>query len=170
MIRSAAACALSVVTLGAGCDPRPQTLVVIDNKYPPSSANPLVIYRAYWQGVPFENPIPPDASSDAQNTVPCSANTAYVVLAPGWDPDASPSPTSLVVMQSNGGFDVHLDDTLHIPVDDTTFIGNCAAGSSLSQTQADFITQLIFPDAFASFRYNAMNCATTATADDAGAQ
>jgi hypothetical protein len=169
MLCPAVVFALSFVTLVAGCDPHPQTLVVIDNKYAPSPTSP-VIYRAYWQAVPFQNPIPPDASSDAQSTVPASANTAYVVLAPGWDPASSVPPTSLVVMQSVDGFDVHLNDTLHIPVDDTRFIGNCAAGSFLSQAQADFITQLIFPIDFAPVRYDAASCTTTAIADDAGGQ
>ncbi|HEV3189113.1 MAG TPA: hypothetical protein VGY54_01380 [Polyangiaceae bacterium] len=165
---AAAACALCFVTLVAGCDAHPQTTVVVDNKYAPSPTS-LVIYRAYWQAVSFLDPIPPGASSDAQSTVPASANTAYVVLAPGWDPDASTPPTSLVVMQSRNGFEVHLNDTLHIPVDDTTFAGNCPSGSFLSQAQADFITQLIFPDD-ASLGYNAMSCTTTPSADDAGGQ
>jgi len=171
MISSAAAsCALSLAAWAAGCDARPQTTVVVDNQYAPSPTGALVIHDAYWQAVSFKDPIPPGTSSDPQNTVPASANTAYVVLAPGWDPDASTPPASFVVMHSRGGFDVHLNDSLHIPVDDTTFIGNCAAGSFLSQTQADFITQFIFPTTFAPFRYDATNCTTTAIADDAGAQ
>jgi hypothetical protein len=169
MTCSAAVFALSFVALVAGCDAHPQTTVVVNNKYAPSPAS-LVIYRAYWQAVPFENPIPPGTSSDAQSTVPASANTAYVVVAPGWDPDTSTSPTSFIVMQSRDGFDVHLNDTLQIPVDDTTFVGNCAAGSFLSQGQADFITQLVFPIEFAPFRYDAASCTTTAIANDAGEQ
>ncbi len=170
MICSAAIRALSFATLVAGCDSRPQTFVLVENNYTPSPTSALVIYRAYWQAVPFQNPISPGTSSDAQSTVPASANTAYVVVAPGWDPDASASPTSFVVMQSRDGFDVHLDDTLHIPVDDTTFVGNCATGSFLSQGQADFITQLVFPIEFAPFRYDAASCSTTAIANDAGGQ
>jgi len=168
MVCPAAVFALSFLALAAGCDARPQTDVVVDNKYAPSPAS-LVIYRAYWQAVPFLDPIPPGTSSDAQSTVPASANTAYVVLAPGWDPDASTPPTSFVVMQSRNGFEAHLNDTLHIPVDDTTFVGNCAAGSFLSQAQADFIAQVIFPND-TSLRYDAMSCTTTAIADDAGGQ
>src|SRR5580700_5056432 len=73
-------------------------------------------------------------------TVPASANTAYAVLAPGWDPTSSTSPT---------GFAVPLGDTLQIPVEDKTFMGNCASKSFLSQSQADLITQRIFPSIFA---------------------
>jgi hypothetical protein len=101
------------------------------------------------------------------DTVPASANTAYVILAPGWDPKSPTPPTSLVGMQSRNGFGVELGDTLQIPVDDATFIGNCASGSSLSQAQADFITQFVFPSDFATLRYDAATC-TTAPVGDAG--
>lgn len=168
MIRSAVLLpAFACAVLGAGCDPRPQSYVVVDNDYPPSSAWPLVVYQAVWQAVPFPSAIPPGASSGPQPTVPASDNTAYVVLAPGWDPASSTTPTHLVVMQSWGGFDVHLDDTVHIPVDDTTFAGNCAAGSALTQDQADFITQRVFPGVFANVHYDAATCTST-PASDAG--
>jgi hypothetical protein len=163
--------ALSLVSIAIGCDHRPETNVVLENKYVPSSVRPLVVYRMHWQAVTFQDPIPPGSSSEPHSTVPASANTAYVVLAPGWDPTSSTPPTSFVVVQSRNGFEVHLDDTLHIPVDDTTFMGNCAAGSVLSQAQADFITRLVFPGDFASLTYDAATCTTTPIADkgDAGA-
>ena len=166
MNRSAViALALGCALLWAGCDPHPQSYVVVDNAYPPSSTRWLVVYQAFWQAVPFPNAIPPGASSGPQPTVPASDNTAYVVLAPGWDPTSSTTPTELVVMQSWGGYDVHLSDTVHIPVDDTTFAGNCAAGSALTQEQADFITQLVFPGVFASLHYDAATCTTTPIGD-----
>jgi len=165
---------LSLVAFAAGCDQGPHTTVVLDNNYPPSQTRPLVVYRAYWQAVPFQQPVGPGASSDAQSTVPASANTAYVLLAPGWDADGSAPPTSFVVMESRSGFGVHLNDTLHIAVDDTTFLGNCAAGSVLPQAEADFIlqrifTQTVFPDAFAPFRYEVATC-TSGPIADAGAE
>jgi hypothetical protein len=165
---------LSFAPFTTGCDSAAQTTVVLDNGYPPSATSPLVVYRAYWQAVSFQRPVAPGASSDAATTVPASPNAAYVLLAPGWDVDSSAPPASFIVMQSRNGFGVHLNDTLHIPVDDTTFIGNCARGSFLSQAQADFITQriftpVLFPDASAPFRYEAASCTTTPV-DDAGAQ
>jgi hypothetical protein len=150
-----------------GCGP-PDTSVVLDNDYPSSAAAPIVVYQAVWQAVTFTTPVPPGSSSAPQSTVPASSNTAYAVLAPGWPTDASTPPTSLVVVQSQSGFSVHLDDTLHIPVDDTTFVGNCAAGSILSQSQADFITQLVFPTIFAGLEYDAATCTTTAVGDGGG--
>jgi len=53
---------------------------------------------------------------------------------------------------------------LHIPVDDATFSGNCAAGSVLTQTQADFITRRVFATDFAGRHYDAATCTTTGAA------
>lgn len=155
--------------LGYGCN-APDTSVVLDNDYPSSAAAPIVVYQAYWppQAVLFATPVPPGSSSSPQSTVPSSSNTAYAVLAPGWPADASIPPTSLVVVQSRSGFSVNLDNTLHIPVGDAKFIGNCAAGSFLSQSQADFITRLVFPTIFANLQYDAATCTTTAVGDGGG--
>jgi hypothetical protein len=147
----------------------PYTYVVLDNDYPASAPVPLVVYQAYWQAVAFTTPVPPGSSSPTLSTVPASDNTAWVVLAPGWDPTSASPPTRLVVLQSRSGFAVHRTDTLHIPVDDTHFAGNCASGSTLTQSQADFITQTVFPDVFRGLRYDAATCTTTHV-DDAGAE
>lgn len=162
--------AASVAATCIACGDTPHTYVALDNAYPASSK--LVVYEALWQAVPFgeattppSSPIPPGTSSGPQTTVSASDNTAYVVLAPGWDPASGNAPTSLVVMQSKTGFSVHLNDTLHIPVDDAHFAGNCAAGSRLAQKDADVITQLVFPNTFASFHYDAATCTATPIGD-----
>ena len=152
----------------AGCDSAPHTTVILDNTYPTSAADPLVVYQAYWQAVPFTGPVDPGQSSSPQTAEPTSGDTAYVVLAPGWDPDASATPTSFVVLQSRSAFSVGFNGTLHIPVDDSTFTGNCATSHPLTQSQADFITQIVFPCAFASLTYDAATCTVTPRADDAG--
>lgn len=164
------ASAALVVATCVACGDTPHTHVALDNAYPASSK--LVVYEAFWQAVPFgqatsppSNAIPPGASSGLQSTVAASNNTAYVVLAPGWDPAGGTAPTSLVVMESKSGFAVHWNDTLHIPVDDAHFVGNCAAGSKLPQKDADFVTQLVFPGTFASFRYDAATCTVTPSGD-----
>jgi len=146
----------------AACE-SPTANVMIDNNYSPVAATPLVIYRAFWQAVPFTTPIPPGSSSNPQNTVPASANTAYAILVPGLgtQPDGGlSSPPSFVALWSAVGFGVHLNQTLHIPVDDTTFEGNCAAGSFLSQDQADFITERVFAAEFSGLRYDPATCTT----------
>ncbi len=101
-------------------------------------------------------------------TVPASTSTAYVVLAPGWNADTPTPPTSFVVLESRTGFSVELGDTLEIQVDDTTFRGNCASGSLLPQSRADFITQFVFPSIFAKLRYDAATCTTTPAGDAGG--
>jgi hypothetical protein len=152
-----ALCALVVPAI-LGCDAA-STHVVVDNRYPPSSG--LVIYRAFWQAVSFTNPIAPGSSSDRQSTIAASENPAWVLLAPGWDRASADPPPSLVVLESQRGFAVHLDQTLHIPVDDVVFDGNCATGSRLAQDQADFITGRVFASVFAGRHYDAASCTTT---------
>lgn len=143
-----------------GCE-NPSAYVVFENHYPPKAATPAVVYDASWEAVSLQAPLPPGASSDPQFSVVASPNTAYVVLAPGWDQASSSPPPSLVVMQSRGGFEVQLGDTLHIPIDDTTFAGDCAAGSALTQAQADFLTQRVFSGHFMGLGYHAATCTTT---------
>jgi hypothetical protein len=161
------ACAL----LGTGClnVDTPYTNVELVNDYPASASAPLVVYQAFWEAIAFSTPLPPGASSGPVTAVPASENTAYVVLAPGWDPASAAAPTSFVVLQSHGGFGVHLGDTVRIPVNDGTFDGNCAAGRALSQGQADFITRFVFPGTFAGVHYDAATC-TTAPVSDAGTE
>jgi hypothetical protein len=162
---------LPTALAATGCDyvDTPYTYVVVDNNYPASAAAPLVVYQAYWQAVAFKTPVPPGSSSAPQSTVPASDNTAWAVLAPGWAPSSSSPPTAFVVLQSRSAFTVHLDNTLRIPVDDADFAGNCATGSALTQSQADFITQLVFPSLFQGLQYDAATCRTTPVGD-AGAE
>jgi len=157
--------AIGAVGFGTGCFPRPDTSVVLENDYPRDAAAPYVIYQAYWQAVLFDAAIVPGASSDAMATVPASGNTAYVLVAPGWDPTSKTPPRSIVVLESSGQFGVNLDDTLTIPVSDQTFVGNCAAGSVLTQAEADKITSLVFPGVFTQLHYDAHDCTTTFTGD-----
>ena len=133
----------------------------------PTPSAALVVYDAYWLNVSFQGQsVPPGASSDAKDAIPASAdNTAYVVLAPGWDPASTTPPTTFLLLESRGGFALALGDTLHIPVDDVGFAGNCAAGSTLTQTEADFLTQIVFPRDFTGFTYDASTCTTTPTGD-----
>lgn len=159
-----AAGALLFVLFVVGCD-TPYTYVVLDNRYPRASTNSLVVYEAFWQAISFQTPIPPGSSSVPESTIAASANTAYVVLAPGWDAANSVSPVSFIVLESRLGFAVQLNQTLHIPVDDATFIGNCTSQSHLTQAQADFLTQIVFANLFIALSYDAATCSTTPTKD-----
>ncbi len=163
-------CALAIlwVTVSlVGCD-APSTFVVLDNRYPESATNAAVVYQAFWQAISFQTPIAPGSSSSPQSTIAASSNLAYVVLAPGWDPTSAKPPTALVVMQSRSGFSVSLNQTLHIPVDDATFAGNCAAGSVLSQAEANFLTEIVFAPLFMAVSYDAATCTSTPKSDAGG--
>jgi hypothetical protein len=139
------------------------TFAVFSNDY--SAASGPVLYQAFWEATSLQSPIAPGVSSDPQITVPCSPNTAYAVLAPGWDPTSSAPPTAYVVLQSKAGYGVNVGDTVEIPVDDSSFDGNCAAGSFLTQSQADFLTQFVFSSTFAGLHYDAATCRTTVVGD-----
>jgi hypothetical protein len=150
-----------MVPFALGCEPpsTTSTFVVLQNDYPRASG--LVIYQAFWQAVSFQTPIPPGSSSDPENTVPASPNTAYVVLAPGWNPSSKTTPTTFIVLRSRTGYAVDVHDTVDIPVSDSSFDGDCAAGSFLTQSQADFITQRVFSSIFGGLEYDAATCTTT---------
>jgi hypothetical protein len=166
----AARLVLGVALSSAGCanfpDSPPKTNVVLENNYAAAAGAP-VVYDAHWLNVSFQGqPVSPGASSDPQSAIPASSdNPAYVVLAFGWDPAGATPPTNLVVLQSRGGFGVALGDTLHIPVDDAHFEGNCATGSRLTEEQADFLTQIVFAQDFAGQHYDASTCTTSPTGD-----
>jgi hypothetical protein len=159
-LRAAAIAVVALAPLATGCD-SPHTFVVLDNDYTPPAEQAIVVYDAYWEAVEFQSPVLPGASSEPVPTVAASADTAYVALAPGWDPTSATPPTSFVLLQSRQGFAVHFDDTLHIPVDDATFMGNCAAGSHLTQDQADFLAQRVFRSELGSLGYDATTCKVT---------
>ncbi len=160
---------LASLTLAtASCGDTPSTSVVLDDDYPAAAAMPLVVYAASWQAVMFSTPVPPGGTSGPQSTLTASDNTAYAVLAPGWDPASSTPPSSLVVLQSRDQLSVHLNTTLTIHVDDAHFAGNCAAGSRLAQAQADFVTQLVFPGLFGGTHYDAATCTSTPVGDAGG--
>ncbi len=134
------------------------TEVVIENGY--SLPAKAVVYRAFWQAVRFDAPLAPGDASDPQATVPASANTAYALLAPGFDPGSSAQPASVIVVESRSGFAVDLGSTLHITIDDVSFAGNCATGSVLTQGQADFVMQRVFASEMDGRAYDAATCTT----------
>ena len=167
-MRSAALAAACCALAGAGCD-TPSTDVVLDNDYPAYGTAPLVVVRGAWENAVFTDVLPGESSAPL-STVAASESTAYVVAAPGWDPASGEAPTAIVVLLSRGGFALHWDQTLHIPVDDAHFAGNCAAGSPLTQAQADVVTGYVFPALFASYTYDAATCTATLVGDAGAAE
>ena len=146
------------------CDFAITGTAVLDNKYPPS-ATPLVVYRAAFETATFGDPVPPGSSSTPQRTEPTSGDNCYVLLAPGWTPTTSPAPTSFVIMKSVQTFGVGAGEVVHIPIDDSSFIGNCATGRVLPQEEATVIAKSFFRDLLAGVEYNAATCTITPVSD-----
>ena len=159
------ATALSGAALVA-CATETPTFAVVDSAYPAvaEGADPseqTVVYRAWWVATYFADPVAGGATSVEQRSVPASG-FAYAVLAPGWDPASTTSPSRLIPVKSNAPLSVARGQVLHIEVSDQTFTGNCLAGHPLSQDEADFVTQRIFPGAFENVTYDAKSCTSTA--------
>ena len=131
------------------------------------AAPQTVVYRAWYSVTYFGEPVPAESSSDPHLVV-TTTDTAYAVLAPGWDSWSGIAPRVLIPIQSHGKLTVARGTTLQIVVSDTTFDGNCAAGHPLAQSQADLITRSIFPDEFAGYTYDAASCVLTRAAVDGG--
>lgn len=151
----------------SGCD-TPHTSVIVENRYSTSEPTPFVVYKAHWLATRFEDPLLPGEVSAEQTSFSASPNTAYALIAPGWDPAAG-APTSFLLLQSRGDFALSFNDTLRIPIDDAHFTGNCAVRSRLTQEQAEFIAQQVFPSDLSSFKYDALTCKTSINPADGGA-
>jgi hypothetical protein len=159
--------ALSIASLLlalAACDTEDPSKAVVDNGFPASSGT--VVYRAWWVATYFADPVAGGATSTEQRSVPAS-DFAYAVLAPGWDPASGTAPATFVFVKSKAPLSVARGDTLHIVVDDQTFTGSCAANQPLSQDEADFITQRIFPGELGTMVYDAKTCALAPAASAA---
>ncbi len=169
-------CTLVAATLAAitGCDGETPTSATVADGYPViaeggDSSKRVIVYKVWWVTTLFDGPIVPGAESDTLRTVPAE-DFAYALLAPGWDPASSAPPATLIPVHSANKLSVQRGETLRIEVGDATFVGNCAAGSPLPQTDADFITQSIFPGDFAAVTYDAKTCASTPVSSDGGVE
>lgn len=154
---------LSLLLGAAACETPDPTSAVVDNAYPEPSQ--VVVYKVWWAATLFNDPVVPGASSDIQRSVP-ESDVVYALLAPGWDPVSGSPPTKLVAVRSKEKLVAPRGDTLHIVVSDATFTGSCDARQPLSQADADFITQRIFPGDFANVAYDAQKCAPRTPAPD----
>jgi hypothetical protein len=158
--------ALSALALVSGCETETATSAVVDNSYPPfgdggDPATQVVVYRAWYATALFKGALAPGDTSEAERVVPAT-NYAYALLAVGWDPSSAEPPARFVVVRSADKLAVSRGDTLQIAVSSIAFVGDCAAGRPLSQDDADFVTQRIFPGEFANVTYDAASCVLTA--------
>ncbi|MDP9151633.1 MAG: hypothetical protein M3O36_17060 [Myxococcota bacterium] len=161
--------------LGAvACETESPTTVVVDNDYSvvPDGGNPatlMTVFKVWWVTSLMPDAVGPGGEGQSQRTVP-NADFAYALIAPGWDPSSSTPPSRLFAARSAIKLSVARGDALHVHVADETFTGNCAAGKPLSQDDADFVTQRVFPGEFVGLAYDATTCsvAPQLPAADAG--
>jgi hypothetical protein len=166
--------ALSCVALFvAGCDGEAPTTASVRNDYPapvdggaPAAQN--VVLRVWYATTLFASPVAPGVTSEEERTVP-GEDYVYAVLAVGWDPASGAPPSRVIPLRSKGRLAVKRGDLGLVTVSPATFDGDCAAGSPLSQDDADFVTQRIFPGAFAGLLYDAATCTARAPTADGGA-
>jgi hypothetical protein len=152
--------------LATACATETATQAVVDNDYPAPStdATPAtVVYRAWWATTYFPDAVARATESDPERTVP-TTDWAYAVIAPGWDPSSADPPKKLIALKSATPLAVERGDVLHIRVSDATFVGNCGSNEPLSQADADFVTQAIFPSEFPG-QYDAKTCSLTPSSD-----
>ncbi len=158
----AALLAVPMPLVMTACETETPTTAVVENDYPAVSdggdpAQELSIYKVWYSTTVFLDPLAPGQESDSQRIVPASDH-AYVLLAAGWDPSSTTTPAKLIPIRSTDAFTISRGGSLRIGVSDPAFVGNCGAGKPLSQDDADFITQRIFPGDFAAVEYDAKTC------------
>ena len=165
---------VSIALLGVvACDAEDPTTVVADNDFPvpPDGGDPtleMTVLKVWWVTSLLPDPVLPGSEGQPQRTVP-GTDFAYAVLAPGWDPSSPAPPSRFIAAKSTMTLSASRGDTLHVHVSDNAFVGNCAAGRPLSQEDADFITQRIFPGEFAGATYDATTCTSMLVPTDGGA-
>lgn len=153
----------------AACSDDPTTAVV-ENGFPAAvdggTSSKTTVFKVWWSTTLFPTPVAPLTSSEVERTVPAT-DFAYALLAPGWAPEDGGRPSRLVPVRSVAKLSVATHDRLLIAVSDDTFVGNCAAGKRLSDEDARFVVERIFPGDFAGSLYDPTTCETTSS--DGGA-
>jgi hypothetical protein len=162
--RIVAAACLLFWPLIAACNTSDPSSAVLANEYPTASdagsADSMAVYKGWWAVAQFADPVAAGQVSDPVRVVPGS-DYGYALLAPGWDPSGDTPPATLIPLRSAQKLTVARGGTLNFVVSDEATLGNCSAGKPLTQEDADFITQRIFPVEFSNANYDAARCRTS---------
>ncbi len=157
--------------LVSGCNTSEPTSAVLSNEYPPASdagsSDSMPVYKGWWAVAQFPDPVAAGQVSDPVRIVQGN-DYGYALLAPGWDSASEIPPTTLIPLRSAQKLSVGRGELLTFVVSDDATVGNCVAGKPLAQEDADFITQRIFPGAFADQTYDAARCLTSPAAEGEG--
>jgi len=146
-----------------GCNTSEPTTAVLSNEYPSSDANStdsMPVYRGWWSVAQFPDAVPAGQVSDPVRIVQGN-DYGYALLAPGWDVATGAPPTTLLPLRSAQKLSVGRGELLTFVVSELATVGDCRSSRPLSQDDADFITQRIFPGEFAGLVYDAANCTTS---------
>ncbi len=128
-----------------GCDDA--TTIVVDNAY----TDQTLVDEVWWSQTLVPDQVAPGGESPVYRTTP-ALETAYVVAERGGNVFVARTTTPLGVDRSA---------ELHVVISPDTIVGDCATSNSrLTQPEADFITQSIFPGRFAGAVYDAATCKT----------
>jgi hypothetical protein len=148
----------------SGCNTSEPTSAVLSNEYPVASDADSVdsrpVYKGWWAVAQFPEPVPAGQVSEPVRIVPGSAY-GYALLAPGWDAASTSAPTTLIALRSAQKLSVGRGELLTFVVSEQATVGDCRAGQALTQEEADYVTQRIFPVEFADLSYHAESCTTS---------
>jgi hypothetical protein len=162
--------ALSAPLLSA-CNTAEPTSAVLSNQYPPASSADALdstsVYKGWWSVAQFPEPVAAGQVSDPVRIV-LGSDYGYALLAPGWDVESGVAPTTLIPVRSAQKLSVGRGELLTFVVSEQATIGDCRAGSPLTQEDADFMTQRIFPGEFAGLAYDAASCVSSAVVSAEG--
>jgi hypothetical protein len=154
-----------------GCNTSEPTSAVLSNEYPPASdagsEDSTPVYKGWWAVSQFPDPVAAGQVSEPVRIV-LGSDYGYALLAPGWDVASSTPPTTLIPVRSAQKLSIGRGELLTFVVSADASVGDCRAGTPLTQADADFITQRIFPGEFADRIYDAESCTTSAVSAGEG--
>ena len=133
---------LLVLLVFCACDD--PALVVVDDGYPAGTT----VETTWWHETLVPDEVTPGAESPAYRAA-AGSDYAYALLLR----DGLP-----IVVRSKDPLSVEMGETLHVRLAPETVVGDCATGATLSQAEADLVTQSIFPGPFEGAIYDAATC------------
>ena len=152
------------LSLLSACNTSEPTSAVLSNEYPladsAAAADSRPVYKGWWAVAQFPDPVSAGQVSDAVRIVQGS-DYGYALLAPGWDVTSAAAPATLLPLRSAQKLSVGRGELLTFVVSEQATVGDCGAENPLSQEEANFITQRIFPEQFAGLIYDAASCSSS---------
>ena len=123
------------------------TTIAVDNAY----ADDTIVDEVWWSQTLVPDQVAPGGESPVYRTTP-ALETAYLVAERGGN---------VFVARTIIPLGVERGAELHVVISPSNIVGDCATSSArLTQPEADFITQRIFPGRFAGTVYDAATCKT----------